>query len=96
MCTHEKTYLISFITGKIHLLLSFTDLIQGNTFYLVSFTLNFRNPVYNKLIILVLTWNFYLFVYFLAMPIACGISQARDRTPATAVTQAVAMTTLEP
>ena len=33
---------------------------------------------------------------FLAMPLACGSSHARDQTPSTAVTQAIAVTILDP
>ena len=39
---------------------------------------------------------FILFYSFLAMPVACGSSWARDQTHATAVTQAAAVTTLDP
>ena len=34
--------------------------------------------------------------FFLAAPMACGSSQARDRTRATAVTEAATVTTLDP
>ena len=36
------------------------------------------------------------YYYFLAIPVACGISQARDQTLVTAATQATEMTTLDP
>ena len=38
----------------------------------------------------------YLFIYFLAVPEACGSSWARDQICVTAVTQAAAATTLDP
>ena len=38
----------------------------------------------------------FVFVFVLAMPVACESSWARDRPRATAVTQATAVTTLDP
>ena len=39
---------------------------------------------------------FYFILFFLAMPAACGSSWARDQTLTTAVTQAAAVTMLDP
>ena len=47
-----------------------------------------------KLIFTVLSWTFFFF--FLAAPLACGRSQARDQSRATAATQPIAMTTPDP
>ena len=40
--------------------------------------------------------NFYLRIFFLAMPMACRSSQATDQTQPIAVTQAIAVTTANP
>ena len=42
-------------------------------------------------------WNVvFCFCFFLATPMACGSSRARDQTPATTVTCAIAVATPDP
>ena len=56
----------------------------------------FETYQYSKNITLSFFNFLYIFKNFLATPMACGYSQARDQTHTTTATQATAVTTLDP